>query len=221
MHPWDAAQLAPFLDWAREHSRLHHFAWHLLAHTDMRRGALLALRWRDIDLDAATVSIRRSAGVVRVKGEGAKVLTGPTKGNTSRVVSIDPASVALARAHRHERAALSLSLVTPAALVFADEEGRGLHPERFSRKFQSELKRCRKVLPDLPEARLHDLRHTHATILLSGGKPVKTVSARLGHKSAVVTMTVYAHVLPAYAHVLPGDDADAAAMFADGIEKAG
>jgi integrase len=97
--------------------------------------------------------------------------------------------------------------------VFGDAEGRHLHPERFSRTFQETLARCRKDLPDLPAARLHDLRHTHATILLSKGAPVKTVSARLGHASAVVTMTVYAHCLP-------GDQASAAAMFASVVEGA-
>jgi integrase len=50
--------------------------------------------------------------------------------------------------------------------LLSDEEGACLHPERFSRTFQADLKRARKVLPDLPAARLHDLRHTHATILL-------------------------------------------------------
>ncbi len=71
MHPWTAGQLAVFLDWSREHSQLH-AAWWLLAMTGMRRGGLLALRWRDIDLDAGTASIRRSAGVVRNAGEGAR-----------------------------------------------------------------------------------------------------------------------------------------------------
>lgn len=52
--------------------------------TGMRRGELLALRWRDVDLDAATVSVRRSAGVVRVAGEGAPVVEGPTKGGPAQ-----------------------------------------------------------------------------------------------------------------------------------------
>jgi integrase len=68
MHPWDAAQLAAFLGWSAGHSQ-HHAAWTLLAMTGMRRGEALALRWRDVDLDAGTLSVRRSAGVVRVKGE--------------------------------------------------------------------------------------------------------------------------------------------------------
>lgn len=67
MHPWTAAQLRVFLDWSREDGRLY-VAWHVLAMTGMRRGELLALRWRDVDLDAHTVRIRRSVGVVRVKG---------------------------------------------------------------------------------------------------------------------------------------------------------
>ncbi len=65
MHPWTAEQLRRFLGWARENSRVY-AAWYLPAYTGMRRGELLALRWRDIDLDAATISIRRSVGIARV-----------------------------------------------------------------------------------------------------------------------------------------------------------
>jgi hypothetical protein len=75
MKCWTAAQLAAFLGWAREHSQ-HTALWHVLAHTGMRRGELLALRWRDVDLDAGTLSIRRSAGMVRNAGESAGVVAG-------------------------------------------------------------------------------------------------------------------------------------------------
>jgi integrase len=63
------ASARAFLDWPREHSELH-AAWHVLAHTGMRRGELLGLRWGDIHLDAGTVSIQRSAGLVRNAGQG-------------------------------------------------------------------------------------------------------------------------------------------------------
>jgi integrase len=167
----------------------------------MRRGEALALRWRDIDLDGSTISVRRSVGIVRVKGEGATVLEGPTKTGKPRVVDIGPDTVAVLRAHRRERAGLALQLAAADALVFGDIEGRHLHPERFSRTFTEALARCRRELAEAgqdppPVIRLHDLRHTHATLLLSAGEPVKVVSERLGHSSAVVTMTVYAHVLP-------------------------
>jgi integrase len=179
----------------------HAATWHVLATTGMRRGEALALRWRDIDLDGSTISVRRSVGIVRVKGEGATVLEGPTKTGKPRVVDIGPNTVALLRAYRRERAGLALQLAAAEALVFGDIEGRHLHPERFSRTFSEALARCRRELAEAgqeppPVIRLHDLRHTHATLLLSAGEPVKVVSERLGHSSAVVTMTVYAHVLP-------------------------
>jgi len=83
------------------------------------------------------------------------------------------------------------------------------------RQFVGDLKRCRKALgaDALPAIRLHDLRHTHATVLLLAGVPVHVVSQRLGHASPVVTMTTYAHVMP-------GNDADAVTTFASVIEAA-
>jgi integrase len=90
-----------------------------------------------------------------------------------------------------------------------------LHPERFWRTFKNTLTRCRRELGEdaLPMITIHDLRHTHASLLLSAGEPVKTVSERLGHASATVTMTVYAHVLP-------GDQKRAASRFAALIGEA-
>jgi integrase len=101
------------------------------------------------------------------------------------------------------------------ALVFGDHEGRLRHPERFSRQFAQTLARCRAVLDDdaPPVIRLYDLRHTHATILLTSGVSVKVVSARLGHANATVTLGVYAHVMP-------GDLKVAAERFATLIREA-
>jgi integrase len=216
MHPWDAVQLAAFLGWSAGHSQ-HHAAWTLLAMTGMRRGEALALRWRDVALDAGTVSVRRSAGVVRVKGEGAGVVEGDTKSGKPRVIDLDAATVAVLRAHRRERGAMALQLARDDALVFGDQEGRHLHPERFTRTFHGELARCRKAIgaEALPVIRLHDLRHTHATLLLAKGEPVKVVSERLGHASATITLQVYAHVMP-------GNQRHAAELFASLIrgEKA-
>jgi integrase len=76
------------------------------------------------------------------------------------------------------------------ALVFGDLEGRHRQPEYFSRTWLQTVDRAVRCGLDVPVIRLHDLRHTHATILLGAGEPVHIVSRRLGHASVVVTLTV-------------------------------
>lgn len=164
MHPWDAGQLAAFLTWARDDSELH-AAWHVLAYTGMRRGELLALRWRDVDLDAATITIRRSAGLIRNAGVSAEITEGDTKTNKPRVIDIDPGTVEVLRAWKRERGALALALAAPSSVVFGDIEGGLRHPERFSRLWKQTVDRAIREGIEVPEVRLHDLRHTHATIL--------------------------------------------------------
>ena len=208
MHPWDAGQLRRFLDWARDHSHLH-AAWYVSAYTGVRRGEMLALRWRDIDLDAGTISVRRSVGIVRVKGCKGILREGPTKTCKPRVIDIDPATVAVLRAWKRERGALALQLARNDSVVFGNQEGQFRQPERVSHLFREQQARCARMLgKDAPPGiRLHDLRHTMATIMLRDRENVKVVSERLGHASVTVTLTTYSHVLP-------GDQRQAAARFA-------
>ena len=196
MHPWTAGQLAAFLGWAEANSQSYAL-WHLLAMTGMRRGEALALRWRDVDLDAGTVSVRRSAGMVRNAGEGAEVHEGDTKSGKPRVVDLEDDAAGVLRAHRKLRGSMALQLITPGSLVFGDIEGGHRNPEHTSRQFVRDVERCRQALGyDVTLTRLHDLRHTHATLLLVAREPVHVVSQRLGHASPMVTLTIYAHVMP-------------------------
>ena len=87
--------------------------------------------------------------------------------------------------------------------VFARPNGEPLHPDYFSQTFERLIAKM-----DLPRIQLHDLRHTHATLLLKTDVPIKVVSERLGHASVAFTMQVYQHVLP-------GMQADAAAKFGE------
>jgi len=164
----------------------------------MRRGEALAPRWRDVDLDAGRLAVRRSVGVVKAKGAGERPVEGPTKTGRSRVVDLDAGTVAALRAHRAARGRLALDLVRDSALVLSNLDGAHRHPERFSRRFAGQVVQAREALEEerLPAIRLHDLRHTHATLLLADGVPVKVVSERLGHASATITLTVYQHVHP-------------------------
>jgi integrase len=212
---WDAGQLAAFLGWAAEHSQ-NHDLWHYLANTGERRGEALSGRYRDLDVAAATVRVRRSAGIVRNVGEGAEIVEGDTKSHKPRVIDLDPATLAVLARHKRERGEMALQLARADALIFGDIEGRHRNPEHVSRQFVRDVARCRKALgaDTLPAIRLHDLRHTHATILLTAGVPPHVVSQRLGHASPVVTMTVYAHVLP-------GSQREAASLFARLVREAG
>jgi integrase len=85
--------------------------------------------------------------------------------------------------------------------VFTRPDGEPVHPDFFSQSWERMVRES-----GLRRIRLHDLRHTHASILLKAGVPAKVVSERLGHSSPAFTMTVYQHVLP-------GMQADAAAAF--------
>jgi integrase len=214
MFPWTEGQLAAFLDWAAGHSQ-HYALWHLLAMTGMRRGEALSLRWRDIDLERGTVSVRRSAGMVRYAGEGAEMVEDDTKSSKPRVVDLDADTVAVLRAWKAERGSMALALAKPGALAFGTIEGEHRNGEHVSRQFGRDVERCQAALgaEAVPGIRLHDLRHTHATIMLLNGVPVHVVSQRLGHASPMVTLTIYAHVMP-------GNQRDAADTFARLVREA-
>jgi integrase len=125
-------------------------------------------------------------------------------GTARRTIDIDSPVVARLSAWRKRQAEERL-LVGPAyddhGLVFTRPDGCPIHPEFFSRTFDRVVARS-----DLPAIRPHDLRHTHASLLLRAGVPVKVVSERLGHASPGFTLNVYQHVIP-------GMQAEAAATF--------
>src|SRR4051794_13278803 len=79
MQAWTAGELARFLRWAEGRDPDLAMGWRLLATTGMRRGEALALRWRDVDLDAGRLQVRHSVGTVKTKGAGEEVVEGPTK----------------------------------------------------------------------------------------------------------------------------------------------
>jgi integrase len=104
-------------------------AWRLLAFTGMRRGEALALRWRDVDLDAGRVAVRRSVGVVKDKGRGEQLVEGATNTGQSRVVDLDAGTVAALRTYRAVRGSVALDLVRDTALVLGALDGSHRHPE--------------------------------------------------------------------------------------------
>lgn len=188
MRVWTADQLREFLLGVAE-DRVHP-AFFLAAHTGMRRGEVLGLRWADVDLDRARLSVRQAIISVAYEVRVSDVKTGTGR----RTINLDPRTVGVLRTWR--KAALAeRMLVGPAFadndLVFPRPDGTPTHPDAFSQTFDRAVIRL-----DLPRVSLHDLRHTHATLLLRAGVPVKVVSERLGHANPAFTLTVYQHVLP-------------------------
>jgi integrase len=168
----DHPQLRAFLATAQQH-RLFAF-FHVAAYTGARRGELLNLRWRDIDLENKKLTITGSTAVVA----GERV-NGTTKSGRTRVVSIDEETVAVVRQRRADQAAEQLKAGdswrgTRDGYVFTTGWGEPISPDTVS--LMTKLIHANK---QLPHARLHDLRHLHATTLLLSGVPVHVVAARL------------------------------------------
>lgn len=213
MKYWQPAELAAFLTWAKEHDSLY-TAWALLGATGMRRGELLALRWLDVDLERGTVAIRRNAVLVHDEaddGSKERIVVKKPKGGKTRVVDIDPRTVAVLKAQKWHLAEIDLRWAKPDALIVPADNGGIRHPERFSREFVRRLARARKVLGDqVPEIRLHDIRHSHATTLLIKGVHPKVVQERLGHANVSITIDRYSHVIPSM-------QKDAAELFATAV----
>jgi len=182
--------------------------WRLAAWTGMRRGELAGLTWRDVDTEAATVTVRRAR--VTVKSTDVRESKPKTRKGRRKVELDDETNAALtAWQERQDAERKEWPGPWPAhGLVFALQDGSALHPDYLSRTFRAHGKKAK-----LPTIRLHDLRHTHATLLLAAGVPVKVVSERLGHSTVAFTMEVYQHVLP-------GDQRDAVQSLANAKTKA-
>lgn len=178
--------------------------FHLAAYTGARRGELLHLRWSDVDLERGRVLIMGSRSLA-----GSEVVEGTPKSGRSRSVSIDPETVLVLREHRarqaEERLAAGPLWDDTADYVFRRATGEPIHPDTPSKLM---VRLCARA--EVPRRRFHDLRHTHATILLSAGVPPHEVAERLGHADATITLKVYAKVLRERSNGL--GDAFAAAM---------
>jgi integrase len=193
---WSARELRLFLAHV-EGDRL--FAlWRLAATTGMRRGEVLGLSWRALELDGARLKVERQA----IPTQGGVTFGPPKSRRSERTVALDADTVAALRHHRDTQR-LERDLAGPAYedgdLVFCDELGRPVHPQRLTKVFLKHRKAA-----GIPTGSLHVLRHTAATLALTATPPVPlhVVAGRLGDDPKTVLST--------YAHLLPHSDAEAA-----------
>ena len=163
----------------------------LAALTGARRGELVALRWSDIDLDTAHLTISRSISVV----DGV-TYESPTKTHQVRRLAVDDLCVAVLRQRRDFQERLSEDAASPLiedpyVLSYQAHGGTPASGDTISHRFQA-LAASLNV-----RCRFHDLRHFSVTTLIAAGVDVRTVSTRHGHATATMTLNRYAHALPA------------------------
>jgi integrase len=194
---WERKEQA-WLDLDQARSLVHHLentsagtAVLVKLSTGLRMGELLGLRWREIDFGARSIALQQQ--LQWIAGQG-YVMRAVKSHRSRRPVSIDADLVDVLRAYKVRQNEIRLQageLWQQSDLVFANEVGRYLTPDQVRRALLRALRDA-----SLPRIRPHDLRHTHASVLLRLRTPMKVVQERLGHSSYAITADIYSHVAP-------------------------
>lgn len=190
MRIWTPEQVKAFLQFERD--TREYPIWRLALYTGARRGEILGLSWDGVDLDAGRLSIYQSLNNV----DNQPMLRKTTKTKSGRrLIALDDDTVTDLREHRRcqneERLLAGPLWNNEHNLVFVDQVGHLIKPERITRIFNSRVKAAA-----LPRIRLHDCRHSFASNALRAGVNVKVLSERLGHNDITTTLSIYAHTIP-------------------------
>lgn len=186
-HVWSVDEARRFLAAVEGHP--WRAIWHLALGSGLRRGEILGLRWSDVDIEAGAVRVRR--GLSRVDGVF-RLLTPKT--SRQRRLHVGKSVADALERWREEQESWKLSdpgWLNDWDLVFTRPDGHPIDPMSITREF-------RRLVPEIPvpTIRFHDLRHTHASLLLAADVPIRIVSDRLGHANIKLTLDIYGHLLP-------------------------
>lgn len=189
MQTWNEDEMSRFLEHAKDSP--YYAMFYTVLFTGMRRSEMLGLKWRDVDLLFGQIHVSR--GLHHLK-DGSYVFTEPKSAKSRRTIALSPSLALLLKKHhaeqKLERSMLGVSL-TDDDLVFGTPEGRPFRPNTVTRAWETWAARAGvKVI------RLHDARHTHASLLLKQNIHPKIVQERLGHSSIQMTIDIYSHVAP-------------------------
>lgn len=186
---WSAEELQRFLSVAQFDDSMYYITFLIAAHTGMRRGEILGLRWKDVDLDGKRISVNQSLTYVKGRFQFSDL----KNSYSFRMIAIDDFLVKQLKKHKTKQNEKRLS--QPAQydfdLVCSRANGRPLLLSTLRAHFKKHIDAAH-----VPKIRFHDLRHTHATILLKMRENPKIVSERLGHSTIVRTLDTYSHVIP-------------------------
>ncbi|MGI5259567.1 tyrosine-type recombinase/integrase [Streptomyces angustmyceticus] len=183
--PWTLDESLTFLEAARSDALYPAFV--LAVALGLRRGEILGLQWRDVDLDRRTLTVRTT-----LNRGGKELYLDTTKNRRARVIPVPRMCVAPLRWQHMRQAGQRAALGAEwhdSGLVFTTRSGRPIEPRNLYRSFQRV-----STSAGLPSVRLHDTRHGCASLLFAAGVAPRTVMEILGHSQIAVTMNVYTHV---------------------------
>jgi len=205
MHTWDEEEITRFLEAARKTP--YYALFYTAVFTGMRRSELLALRWQDVDFILSQVYVNRSMHQIR---DGSFIFRSPKTAKGRRTVALPPSAILVLKEHydrqMRERAILGTPL-KDSDLAFSHLDGKPIRPNTVTRAWP-----ILAAQAGIKVIRLHDARHTHASIMLKQGIHPKIVQERLGHATIAIT-------LDTYSHVSPGLQAAAAKSFDEAFSK--
>jgi integrase len=189
MQTWSEYEVEQFLNAAKVSP--YYALFYTALFTGMRRSELLGLKWEDIDLLLGQIYVSR--GLHQLK-DGTYIFTEPKSAKSRRMIALPPSAILLLKEHYEKQALDRIMMDKPlheSDLVFGTPEGKPLRPNTVTRAWESLASHA-----GLKVIRLHDARHTHASIMLKQGIHPKIVQERLGHSSIQMTLDTYSHVTP-------------------------
>lgn len=177
-----------FLEVARQSK--YYPAFVLELGTGLRRGELLALRWKDIDLDEGTLTVNQTLNRVAKAKDDKKtqlIFQAPKTEKSKRVIKLKENIIKILKEHQLATG----SRDKPERLVFCGKDGTPLDPRAFTKRYETLLEKAK-----IPRISFHALRHTVAVLLIQAGEKVKNVQELLGHEKYSTTMDIYADYIP-------------------------
>lgn len=186
---WNEDEINKFLNSIKDSE--YHPIFYLALFTGMRRSELLALRWSDIDFNYSQIYVSRSLHHLR---NGNIVIRQPKTSSSNRTIALSQSALTMLEDHRNKQEGFHLLAGEPLSedsLVFCHIDGSPLLPDTITHAWIKLVRRS-----GLKNIRLHDARHSHASLMLKLGIHPKIVQERLGHSSIQVTLDTYSHVAP-------------------------
>lgn len=188
--PLDGEDIASFMKAIKGH--IYEDVYLTMLFTGMRRGEVCGLTWECVDLDSGTILINKQ--LQKIPGKAGEFQLVSTKNSKGRTITVAAFVVNLLRRHRTQQIEARLKagpLWNDTGFVFTNDIGEHLSPNTLYHNYKRVMASI-----SLPNARLHDLRHSYAVAALRAGDDVKTVQENLGHHAAAFTLDVYGHVTP-------------------------